>query len=134
MKFFSLFSHIWQVLKPSVHTGICHLLEFALYHSTFTEDVNQYLFLLTKRNMKRIYTYTKKDKKREQHLACVLQQCSFETVCSPSSKSGPTKILPLKLCSAFQHQAAAIALNYVCEHLCFASSYFVHLFARCVLQ
>ncbi|CAD7668980.1 unnamed protein product [Nyctereutes procyonoides] len=44
----------------------------------------------------------------------------------PTSKRGPAKRLPWALHSASQQQAA-IALNSVCEHLCFISIYFVHL-------
>ena len=35
------------------------------------------------------------------------------------------------LYSALQHQAI-LALNYVCEHLCFISIYCVHLLATCI--
>ncbi|CAD7688752.1 unnamed protein product [Nyctereutes procyonoides] len=35
--------------------------------------------------------------------------------------------------TASQHQATTV-LNYVCEHLCFISIYFVHMLARCVLS
>lgn len=51
----------------------------------------------------------------------------------PSSKSGPAKLLPCELHSAYQHQVS-IALNCVCEHLCFISVYFVHPLARCIVR
>ncbi|EPY73163.1 mitochondrial folate transporter/carrier [Camelus ferus] len=43
------------------------------------------------------------------------------------------QLLSWELHSASQHQAA-IALNCVCEHLCFIWIYFVHPLARCVLS
>lgn len=62
----------------------------------------------------------------------------FATNCSrrsvhPSSKSGPAKLPPCELHSAYQHQVS-IALNCVCEHLCFISVYFVHPLARCIVR
>jgi len=60
----------------------------------------------------------------------VLQYLIIEAAGILSSNSGAAKLLPPKLCSASQRQAA-IALNRVCEHLGF---HFVHPLARCVLR
>ena len=45
----------------------------------------------------------------------------------------PAKLLPWEPHSASQHHVV-IALNCVCEHLCFISIYFVRPLARCVLR
>ncbi|XP_042099629.1 endoplasmic reticulum junction formation protein lunapark isoform X4 [Ovis aries] len=66
-------------------------------------------------------------------LQCLEWRAVVEAACILSSKSGTTKLLPWELHSASHHQAA-IALNFVCEHLCFVSIYFVHPLARCVLR
>lgn len=49
------------------------------------------------------------------------------------NRSDTTKLLPQKLHSGLQHQAT-MALNGVCEHLCFIPIYYVHSLARYVLK
>lgn len=51
----------------------------------------------------------------------------------PKQQDWPAKLLPQELHSAPQHQAT-VALNWVCEHLCFILICFVPLFTRCVLR
>ena len=48
-----------------------------------------------------------------------------EVARTPSSESGPAKLLPQEPPSASQHQAA-MAVSCVCGHLCFISIDFVH--------
>ena len=55
----------------------------------------------------------------------------FEVSRYRGRESGPAKLLPQKLHSASQHQATR-ALNCVCEHLGFTTTYSVHPLARCV--
>lgn len=104
--------------SSSTQTGIPRFRKSVLYHTTFTEDLHQYLFLLTKRNLKRIFTFTKKGEKQKQHSASVLQRAIIEAARNPSRESGTAKLLPQELDPAFQHQAA-IALKCVCEHYIF---------------
>ena len=58
----------------------------------------------------------------------VLQRAVTEAACTSTTKSSPQD-----LHLASQHQAF-LALNHVCEHLCFISTYFVHLLGRCVTE
>ena len=62
-----------------------------------------------------------------------LQQAFIGAAHTQSGENGTTQLLLLKTCSASQHRAA-IALNRVCEHLCFISVYFVYLLGRRVLE
>lgn len=57
--------------------------------------------------------------------AFVLQRANIEAVLTPSTKSGPRHLLPREGHSASRLQAT-IALNGVCEHVCFTLIYFVH--------
>ena len=54
----------------------------------------------------------------------------IEAACTLHIKSDTTKLFPGKYT---QHQVA-LAMNCVCEYLCFISVYFVHPLARCVLR
>ena len=62
-----------------------------------------------------------------------LQQTFIGAAHIQSGENGTTQLLPWKTNSASQYPAA-IALNCVCEHLCFISVYFVYLLGRCVLE
>lgn len=68
----------------------------------------------------------------ESDFRCVQWAC-VEGAHILSSKHGTQGSFPGKhSASAFTAYQAAGALNYVCEHLCFLSIYFVHLLTRCV--
>ena len=87
--------------------------------------------LPTKGNLKRIFTFTKKGKKRIQGWEFVFAASVTGVVYTVSSKNSPTKSPPQELHSASQCQAAR-ALNYICEHLILI--HFVHPWARGVLR
>ena len=97
------------------------------------KDLHEYLFSLTERNLKRTFYFNKKGKKWKWHSVFASQQAFIEAAHTQSCRNGTTQLLLWKIYSASQHQAA-IALNCVCEHLCFISVYFVYLLVRCVLE
>lgn len=72
------------------------LWKFTLCHSTFTKHLHQYLFSLTKRNLKRIFTFTKKAESENsvQRLFCR----------EPSQRQLATRALPSFCCRNYtQH-------------------------------
>jgi len=84
------------------HAGITSTFKSLSYHFAFTKDLYQYLFSLTKRNLKRIICfYEKKGKKQKQHSAFVLLRAVTEAV-NTLSKSGTAKLLLWELHSASQ--------------------------------
>lgn len=85
------------------------------------------MFSQTKRNPKRIFVFTKKQKVKQSSVF-VLRRALIEAV---HAGSFPTR-LPRELASQHQHQVV-IALKCISKHLCFISIYFGHLLARCVL-
>lgn len=90
------------------------------------EDLHDYLFSLTERNMKRIFALTKSEKQKQ--LSAFVLQWALQR-----QRARPTDLLPWEPHSASQPQAP-IALNCVWEHLCFISVNFGHPSVRCVLS
>ena len=79
----------------------------------------------TQKKSEDIFTFTKKKKRwKAKTKLTVFQPDVTEAARIQSSGSGTTKLLPWELHSASQHQDT-IALNCVCELLCFNSAYFV---------
>lgn len=89
--------------------------------------------MLTEKNPKRIFTFMKKGKKGKWCSTFASHSTITEATCTQSSMNGTAKLLPKELHWASKHQASR-ALNYVCNHLCSVSVYFVHLLARWVLR
>lgn len=119
----------WQdiVPDPISYTGIpC----FSKVHFTslhFHErTVKQYVSLLNKRKLKRIFFFY--EKRGKQRSAFVLQWASWEAACIPAARRATSSSFPKNYT---QHQATA-AWNY--EHLHFILIYFMYLLARCVLR
>lgn len=75
----------------------------------------------------------KKGKKGKWCSAFALHWAITEAAHTQSSMNGTAKLLPKELHWASPHQASR-ALNYVCNHLCFVSVYFVHFLYRWVLR
>lgn len=96
------------------------------------KDLHYYLFLLTKRNLKRIFTFTEKKVKSKNSVPRLFPGELLQRQWAPGTArvAPPSELLPRDLHSARQHQAAT-ALNCVCEYLCFISIYFVKLFFGC---
>lgn len=88
---------------------------------------------LTERNARRTFAFMKKSESKNIAFCICFAVIHCTGTTHPSSKSGPAKLLPLKLHSACQHRTT-IALKGVCEHVCFVSMYFVHPLARCFLR
>lgn len=82
-------------------------------------------FLLNKRNPNRVCTVMRKGKKHNQHSVCCQQPSPYRGSSCPEQPEwchqAPSPGTTLSM-SASQHQAL-MALNCVCEHLCFISMY-----------
>ena len=83
------------------------------------------LFSLTKRNQKRIFTFTKERQKAKIVFSVYFALSYYRGSRFLSRKSGTTKFLLWEVQSASQHQNTK-TMSYVYEHLCFTSIYFVH--------
>ena len=90
------------------------------------------ILLITTRNLERIFTFMRKAEKLKVSSICFVASWR-EVGIIMSRQSGTAKILSQELHQASQHQAT-IALNCVCEQLCFIPTYFVHPLTRCVLE
>lgn len=75
-------------------------------HFTFTKHLHSYLFSLTKRNLKKIFTFTRERKKQRQCSAFVLQWSARENCRRRELRAWPCQNPPGGKCSASQHQAA----------------------------
>ena len=53
-----------------------HYSKIHVSHFTFMKDLGQYLFLLTERNLKGIFTFTRKSKEQKDRSVLALQQAS----------------------------------------------------------
>lgn len=120
----------------TLHNPKCHEAEY----SPFSESSLYVTLLLQKTYIStcfaeriRSFAFIKKGEKWKQHSAPVLPWATVEAARTPDSESGATKRFPWEWYSAFQYQAA-IALNWIYEHLCFTLIYFVYLWARYVLR
>ena len=120
------------LIYTHTHTGKPHFSKVHLTPLRFYKTPGLVPVSLTRRNSK-IYPFTKKGEKQKQHSTFVSAGAITEGESTMSSKSGRAKLIPWKLHSAPQHHAA-IALNCVCEHLCFISIYSVYPLARRVIR
>lgn len=103
-----------------------------LHDFAFMTDLHQHLFSLNKRNPNRIFTIITKGKKQNQQLVFILKQLSLRRW-HPEQQERPRQAAAQEFHSASQPQAT-ITLNCVYEHLCFISTYFVHLLAKRTLR
>ena len=82
--------------------------------------------LVTERNPKGIFVFTKKGKKWKENSGLVLQR-------AVTRQHAPLAPQPPSLGTTPNISASSCtALNCVCDHLCFLSTYSVHPLARCV--
>ena len=113
-----------RVCSVIIYTGMPCFSKVPIHHFTFMKDIHWYLFLLTARNLKSIFTCREKEEKQREGCIWDLQWALREAACAPSSESGASQPLLWQLPSPSQHPAAR-ASNCVCKHLCFFLVYFV---------
>ena len=99
----------------------------------FYERFASHQFSLSKRNLKRIFIFTKNKKIKRQKLKLAFSICFAES--SYTGSAHPAQSAPYQLFPGnhSQHQAI-VALNCVCEHLFFILVYFVYLLTRRFLR
>ena len=122
-----------QTTAQEAYTGVPHFSKahpMPLRSYDFTKEGHWQLFLLTKRNLKRSSPFTVKSENSLLRLFC--SELSWRQLAPSAARGAPPSSSPGTTLSI--SASAAIALNWVREHLCFISIYFVHLLARCVLR
>ena len=97
------------------------------------KDLNEYLFLLTKRNPKRTFAFTVKGKMWKQPPVFVFQGAVTGAAWTQRSERGTAKPLTLELNTLGIPVSSHYSFE-VCEHLTFISIYSVHPLARCILR
>lgn len=112
-------------LGGDVDTGI--LLNFKVHALVTLLDLHENLFLLTKRDLKRIFSFPTKGKKHKQHSVSVLQRPLQRQ--HQEQKEGPPPAPSLGTSLSIKPPSRWAV---VCEHLHFISIHFVHLLARWV--
>ena len=103
---FSLRKHMMTYITPQMEYNVQvspSFRKFALYHFTFTKDPHQYLFLLTERNLKRIFPFRKNG--TIVLSICFCRELFAEAVLTPQQREGTSRLFPQELHSAYQHQA-----------------------------
>lgn len=115
-------------LKQYKYPPFCFLKVFFMTLHSCKRPILVPVFL--NRNLKRIFNFTE-NAKRENSAWCLFCSELFRGRGTPN-ESGPTKLLPQELQSAYQHQAPELWT--VWQHLCFNGIYFLQLLTRCVLR
>lgn len=114
------------IVTSFCYTGISHFLNLGLLHFTFMKDLQQYLFLLTERNSKRIFTFPGKNNLK---VNIVFSVCFGGGVAAAAIVAVPSSFQGITLSIS---QSRDQSLELCCKHLCFISIYFVHPLARCI--
>lgn len=122
-----------ELLYRYIYTRIPCFSKFTSGHFAFTEDLREYLLVLTKRNLKRIFTFTKKGGSETSFRGWFSSEpFIMEAARALGSECGPPSSRPG---TDSRHLGIKLPeLRTVSEHLCFISIYFVYLLARCVPQ
>lgn len=123
-----LYLHSTFIIQPCTQV-FPYFSKVRWHHFTYTKDLHYHFFLLTKRNLKKIFVFRKNGEVKLAFSVC-FAMCLLG-VCTIGSDT--TKLVPKELHFASQH-LVTIALNCVCEQLCFISISFIHLLARYVLM
>lgn len=116
------------------YTGFAPFFQkFTLHHFTLMKNLHQYMFLLTKRNPKRIFTFTKRWESKS-HIWLASQQPVTKGACAqeryqerercPAPSPGSTRSV-----TASSPRCAGPS-HWVCEHLHCISVYILHPLAR----
>lgn len=115
----------WQkqiTRRPPLQSRLCHL--------TFTKNLLLYLFYESKEIWGGLLLLPKKRQEVEIEFSICLALSRYRALCTGAVRVAPPSSFPRNCAQPW----AAIALNCVCERLCFISIYFVHLLARGVLR